>query len=154
VYVDLQLAAQISVDDPIMGWSRYAQTMAILLLSPSLAYYAPTHEAVALATTLAFRMGAISGSGPISGPAAISGPGAISGRGAISGPGALSGRPGAISSAAAFFGEGAGGASAEEAESQREAYGLTDEVRIPSLEPRMRLTVRGVRKGALRTHSA
>ena len=42
----------VSVDDGIMGWSRYAQSLAISGLSPHLFYAAATHEAAALAAFL------------------------------------------------------------------------------------------------------
>ena len=47
----------LSVDDAQMGWSRYAQSMVISPLNPSLGYFAATHQSVQLAKTLAARLG-------------------------------------------------------------------------------------------------
>ena len=65
--------AVLSVDDSQMGWSRYAQTMAISLLSPSLTYFSPTHEAIELARAISARLAR--GGGPYSAGPTVSGTG-------------------------------------------------------------------------------
>ena len=51
-------ARWLSVDDAVMGWSRYAQSMALDHLSPHVLYLAPTLEASRLAAQVALRLAA------------------------------------------------------------------------------------------------
>ena len=55
----LQFGRVVSVDDAQMGWSRYAQSLAIHALNPHLFYLSATKESVAFARKAAARMGAL-----------------------------------------------------------------------------------------------
>ena len=60
----LTFGGVVSVDDRQMGWSRYAQSLAIAAMTPHLVYLAATPEAVALVEVMRHRM-----AGPWSTPA-------------------------------------------------------------------------------------